>query len=212
MQRAVEDATWGTYRGENMWRRGRNRDGGHYCDLCNKGPMPFAQWQQHESGQKHARELQEYERHYFRIKFEQRRIKQIEALQLLPVDSFWQGDLSAFKAAAFDQLVLRDDRTNLSDAWLTHVRRIQSDLLLIAFTKAQLDPAFGSIDDARESFVAMEDAGITPSQTGGASLHWRAHLKATAAQGDVLLRLVMPYLIAGDDVILPQAISTVTDR
>lgn len=174
-----------------MWRRGRNRDGGHFCDLCNKGPMLFAQWQQHENGQTHERALQEYERHYWRVKDEHAQIERMKALQLLMIEPFWEGDLRGVKEVAFDHLVFRDNRRSLSAAWRSHVRRMQSDLLLLAITKAHLLATFDSVNTARESFVAMEDAGLVPAQIGGASLHWRAHLSAAATQGHILLRLIM---------------------
>lgn len=184
MLKAMEDVARGAYRHPGMWRTGRNRDGGHICTLCEKGPMQFSQWQAHENGNTHFCMLAEYEHHYDRLRMEKTTMSTMQLLSRLQANPFWFGDLKEFKALAFDALVgslsASPPSILLDAAWIRHVRIIQAELLLLALTKAHIMANFGSVDEARDA---------------GTSEQWLTYLSSIATSNHTLLGLIMSHVV-----------------
>ena len=175
----------------------------HRCVLCRTRHCSKAALRSHKLTDAHQRHYDAYLKAYFA---ERKRLEREEALLRLVDDPkneerlgrmewvdrqrnapYWCGDLRFFKAALFDHLMSGGEVEPLRCGWIEHVRRVQSELLLLAFVKVALASEFGSIELAREC--------VPPSTTTDrARQNWRDLLRKTSAAGYLVQSLIMPHV------------------
>ena len=186
-----------------------------FCDLCRAGPFAFrGQRIQHQRGGKHRQKFLRYCTLYreFATRFENekalvekgKRAWKLEyVVQPFHDSPFWCGDLSLLKEALYDvsmtllmgsayPTAMHSCGMSLNMAFQTHCRRVQADLMLLAYVKVFLDAQFGSVDEYRDHCTLQDSHGLRC--TSGSSCSWKLGLRAACGEGSLFLDLVMPWV------------------
>ena len=182
--------------------------------LCLTGPMNVSQPSHHFCGNRHEKRFFRYMTLYH---CEQKRIQEDfkmaaegrcwhglkQMLQLYHASPFWCGDLSGVKVSLYDLVIPFPDVSiahfqrgfaAVDASFKRHVRRVQADLLFLAYVKVLLASQFGSVEECRIHCGLHEQLRLSAQPC---SIVWRDCLKAAVGgQGHLLLELVMPWVPA----------------
>lgn len=113
---------------------------------------------------------------------------------------FWCGDLTELKASLYDLVRAGIDWTtgpppsrlvSLNTKYTKHVRRVQADLLMLAFVRVHLVALFGSMDEYRIQGALIEQLGLATNSTTNFQ---RRPLAAATEVGYEVINLVMPWI------------------
>jgi len=191
-ERGFRDAFKGIRRYSREFRDDKLR---HFCNLCVAGPcQSSAQLRQHEGGIDHRTSY----RSYFQAHEEATALKAAKPMLLhvnrLKSSPFWIPSplLPTVRDDAFGYMTGEKSVDDMNASWTRHVRRVYSDLITLAFTKAQIVALYPTMNQAREQSVMLEELGLVTD----AASHWNGFLvnAELLQETHLFVTLVMPYI------------------
>jgi hypothetical protein len=165
-----------------------------YCDLTSQ-----QLFHQHEQGNRHRQNYQDYLAEQYRVEAlsalsedigleKLRRMSRADQIvRGVLRDPWFCGDLTFAKSALLDWVASGDGL-----AWEPHKQYVRKELIVLAVVKARLISGLGSVEAAREQCVLQEQAGGPR-----ANLLWKQSLRAQAGAAETLVALVMPFVARG---------------